>query len=210
MNGKRVFEVETLDVTDRYKLMTGLIVPRPIGWIGSRDPAGNDNVAPFSFFNMVSGSPPTLLFTTGMSVRVKDTLANVRATGVFTVSVVSEEMATAMNLTSADHPAEVDEFDAAGISKIEGDVVAAPMVADAKANFECEVTFIHEVGDGPSASVVFGQVLRIHVLESLLDGTRIDLAGLKAVGRLTGPWYSKTTELFAMERPEADALENLE
>ena len=120
MTGKRVFEMETLDVTDRYKLMAGLIVPRPIGWIGSRDPAGNDNVAPFSFFNMVSGSPPTLLFTTGMSVRVKDTLANVRATGVFTVSVVSEEMATAMNLTSADHPADVDEFDAGMTKLVEG------------------------------------------------------------------------------------------
>jgi len=203
MMPKRVFEMETLDVTDRYKLMSGLIVPRPIGWIGSRDRAGNDNLAPFSFFNMVSGSPPTLLFTTGMTVRVKDTLANVRSAGVFTVSVVTEETAEAMNRTSEDHPADVDEFEAAGISKIEAEVVAAPMVADAKANFECEVTHIHEVGDGPSASVVFGHVLRIHVLESLLDGTRIDPAGLQAVGRLAGSWYSKTTDLFEMKRPGA-------
>ncbi len=78
------------------------------------------------------------------------------------------------------------------------------MVAEAKANFECVVTYIHEVGEGPAASVVFGEVLRFHIAESLLDGTRIDLAGLKAVGRLAGPWYSRTTDLFEMERPGSE------
>ncbi len=200
---KRVFEAGELDAAERYKLMSGLIVPRPIGWIGSRDANGVNNLAPFSFFNMVSGSPPTLLFTTGMTMRVKDSLANVRASGVFTVNVVTEEVATAMNVTSDSFPPGVDEFTAAGLTSIEGEAVAAPMVAEAKANFECVVTHIHEVGEGPAASVVFGEVLRFHVAESLLDGTRIDLAGLKAVGRLAGPWYSRTTDLFSMERPSS-------
>ena len=200
---KKVFEAGELDATDRYKLMTGLIVPRPIGWIGSRGANGVNNLAPFSFFNMVSGSPPTLLFTTGMTVRVKDSLANVRASGVFTVNVVTEEVAIAMNVTSDSFPPGVDEFTAAGLTSIEGEAVAAPMVAEAKANFECVVTHIHEVGEGPAASVVFGEVLRLHVAESLLDGTRIDLAGLKAVGRLAGPWYSRTTDQFSMERPSS-------
>ncbi|MEE9298470.1 MAG: flavin reductase family protein [Acidimicrobiia bacterium] len=200
---KRVFEAASLDPVDRFKLMTGLIVPRPIGWIGSRSPDGLDNLAPFSFFNMVAGTPPTLLFTTGMTRRVKDTLANVRATGVFTVNVVTDEVAEAMNATSGDYASEVNEFELAGVTKVEAGAVAAPMVAEAKANFECEVSHIHEVGDGPSASVVFGEIQRIHVSEHLLDGTRIDLVGLKAVGRLAGPWYSRTADQFAMERPEA-------
>ena len=201
LTSKRVFDAGALDATDRYKLMSGLIVPRPIGWIGSRSRNGVDNLAPFSFFNMVSGTPPTLLFTTGMTERVKDTLANVRASQVFTCNLVTEEVAAAMNVTSKAYPPEVDEFVAAGLTKTEGGVVAAPVVAEAKANFECVVTHIHEVGDGPAASVVFGEVLAIHVAESLLDGIRIDLAGLKAVGRLAGSWYSRTTDLFSMERP---------
>lgn len=202
MIAKETFDPVELAPIDRYKLMTGLIVPRPIGWVGSRGPGGNDNLAPFSFFNMVAGTPPTLLFVPGMTVRVKDTLANVAATGVFTVSVVTEEVAEAMNITSGSFSSDVDEFDVAALTKLEGDAVAAPLVGEAKANFECEVTYIHEIGEGPSASVVFGEVVRIHVMESLLDGTRIDLAGLKAVGRLTGPWYSRVTDLFSMDRPD--------
>ncbi len=201
---KRVFDTKTLDATDCYKLMSGLIVPRPIGWIGSRSRGCVDNLAPFSFFNMVSGSPPTLLFVTGMTARVKDTLANVRASDVFTVNLVTEDVAAAMNVTSGAFSPDVDEFVAAGLSKTEGHEVAAPLVAEAKANFECAVTHIHEVGEGPSASVVFGLVKRIHVAESLLDGTRIDLAGLEVVGRLAGPWYSRTTDLFSMERPDTE------
>ena len=205
MTGKQVFDAATLDATDRYKLLSGLIVPRPIGWIGSRSLDGVDNLAPFSFFNMVSGSPPTLLFATGMTVRVKDTLANVRASGVFTVNLVTEEVAAAMNVTSDSFPPEVDEFAVAGLTKTEGDAVPAPLVTEAKANLECSVDHIYEVGDGlPAASVVFGRVLRIHIAESLLDGTRIDFAGLKAVGRLAGSWYSRTTDLFSMERPGTD------
>ena len=200
---KRVFDAGGLDATERYKLMTGLIVPRPIGWIGSRGANGVNNLAPFSFFNMVSGTPPTLLFTTGMTVRVKDSLANVRASGVFTVNIVTEEVAAAMNVTSDSFSPEVDEFATAGLTAIEGETVAAPMVAEAKANLECAVTHIHEVGEGPSASVVFGEVSRFHVAESLLDGTRIDFAALKAVGRFAGSWYSRTTDLFEMERPSS-------
>ena len=201
---KRVFAAEELDATDRYKLMSGLIVPRPIGWVGSRGANGVNNLAPYSFFTMLSGTTPTLLFTTGMTVRVKDSLANVRASGVFTVNVVTEEVAAAMNVSSDSFSPDVDEFVAAGLTAIEGEAVAAPLVAEAKANFECVVTYIHEVGEGPSASVVFGEVQRFHVAESLLDGTRIDLASLKAVGRLAGSWYSRTTDLFQMERPSND------
>lgn len=202
MTDKRSFDPDELEPVDRYKLMTGLIVPRPIGWVGSRHSDGSDNLAPFSFFNMVSGSPPTVLFTTGMIERTKDTLDNIRSHPYFTLNTVTEEVAAAMNVTSGSYAEDVDEFVEAGLTKVEGSAVPAPMVMEAKANFECVVSHVHEVGEGPSASVVFGEVVAIHVAEQLLDGTRIDLAALRAVGRLTGPWYSKTTDLFEMPRPD--------
>lgn len=192
-----------VDAAVRNRLILGLVVPRPIGWVGSRDGDGNHNLAPFSFFNAVSATPPMVMFAPGMRTRLKDTLVNVRATGVFTLNLVTDEVAEAMNVTSGDHPHGVDEFALAGLTAVTGDVVDAPMVAEAKANMECRVAEIHEIGgEPPSASVVFGEVLRVHVREDLLQGTRIDLESLRAVGRLAGGGYSRTHDLFWMQRPE--------
>jgi flavin reductase (DIM6/NTAB) family NADH-FMN oxidoreductase RutF len=199
---KQVFELGELEPADRYKLLSGLIVPRPIGWVGTRSVDGIDNLAPFSFFTMVAATPPTVLFAPGMTVRIKDTLANVLATGVFTLSVVDEDLATAMNSTSAGVDPQTDEFDLADITKVEATAVNAPMVGEARGNLECVVTHIHEVGPGPAASVVFGEVRRIHAAATILDGTRIRFPELKAVGRMAGPWFSRSTDLFAMERPD--------
>lgn len=197
---KRAFDPAAIEQVDRHKLLTGLVVPRPIGWIGTRGPAG-DNLAPFSFFNLVVGTPPILLFCPGRAQRDKDTLVNAMASGEFTVNIVTDATAEAMNLTSGAYPADVDEFDLAGLTKASGAVVAAPMVDEAVANLECRVLEIHDVGQGPAASVVFGEVVHIHVAEQILDGTRIRFDRLGAVGRLAGPWYSRTHDLFEMERP---------
>lgn len=198
---RRVFDLEAIDRQDRSKLLTGLVVPRPIGWIGTTGPAG-DNLAPYSFFNLVVTTPPILLFCPGRSRRDKDSLVNVLATREFTVSIVTEHVAAAMNLTSAEVGPEVDEFRLAGVTKATGEAVGAPFVAEAAAAFECRVTDVHDVGEGPAGSVVYGQVLRVHVDEDLLDGTRIRFERLQAVGRLAGSWYTRTTDLFTLERPE--------
>lgn len=197
---RRTFDLGAIEPIDRAKLLLGLVVPRPIGWIGTTGPAG-DNVAPYSFFNLVVTTPPTLLFCPGQERRDKDTLVNALATREFTVSVVTESTAVAMNATSAEAPPSVDEFELAGLTKVRGDVVAAPMVGEAVAGMECRVTAVHEIGDGPAASVVYGEVLRLHVDEEILDGTRIRFDRLHALGRLAGPWYSTTRELLEMERP---------
>ncbi len=202
MTDKTAFDTAALDPVDRYKLMTGLIVPRPIGWVGSIAADGRRNLAPYSFFNMVAGVPPTVIFAPGRTQRVKDTLANVAATGEFTLNMVTQELAEAMNLTSGEYGSEVDEFEVAQLTPISGDVVAAPMVAEAKANLECRVTQIVDVGEPPTASVVFGEVLRIHVRTDLLDGTRVDHRELRAVGRMAGDGYATTAGgLFQMKRP---------
>jgi flavin reductase (DIM6/NTAB) family NADH-FMN oxidoreductase RutF len=198
---KTTFDTAEMAGIDRYKLLTGLIIPRPIGWVGTVDLAGNYNLAPYSYFNTVAATPPTVLFSTGRPKgRIKDSLDNVIATGEFTLSIVDESLTVAMHGSSAEYPPDVDEFAEVGLTAIAGNVVAAPMVAEAKANLECRVSRIIDLGDPVTASVVFGDVLRIHVDATLLDGTRVDPAALSAVGRITGTTYVTTADsLFDVE-----------
>ncbi len=198
------FIADEIDTIDAYKLLTGLIVPRPIGWIGSRSADGVNNLAPYSFFNGVAASPPTVMFApTGQPSARKDTLANVRATKVFTVNVVNMDLGDAMNATSGTHPADVDEFEQAGLTVREATSIDAPIVAEAPASMECRVSRIVPIGTGPMGSeVVFGEVLAFDVDDRLLDGTRVDQAGLDAVGRHVGNWYSRAADLFELARPD--------
>ena len=197
------FDTSDLEAVDRYKLLIGLVVPRPIGWIGSISPDGVRNLAPYSFFNVVAGTPPTVLFSAGRRRGAhKDSLANVLATGEFTVNVVDEMLAEAMNLSSGDYPAEIDEFELAGLESRPGDRVAAPVVTAAPAALECRVVQTVELADPPSNTVVFGRVIRIHVRDGVLDGTRVDPLALRAVGRMAGPGYTRTADgYFEMMRP---------
>lgn len=198
-----VFDFSELDEVDRYKLMTGLVVPRPIGWIGTRKPSGGNNLAPYSFFNAVAGTPPTVIFSPGRrNGAPKDTLANVWATRAFTVNIVTEDIAEAMNLTAGEYPPDIDEFNLAGITAIDGDVVDAPYVAEASAVLECELAQTVELGDPTTNTVVFGTVLRCHIRSVFLDGTGIDHAAMKIVGRMAGGGYTTTADsLFWMDRP---------
>lgn len=186
-----------------YKLLTGLVVPRPIGWIGSRSEDGVDNLAPYSFFNAVSGDPPTVVFSPGAGPGVrKDSADNVRASGQFTVNVVTAEVAEAMNATSATLPAHEDEFAHTGLTAVESTIINAPRVGEAKAQMECRVTHTLHVGrDGGGSWLIIGEVVAFHIDPGLLDGTRIDQAKLRAVGRHAGNWYSHAEDLFELIRP---------
>ncbi len=199
---KTRFTVAELNGADPYKLSTGLIVPRPIGWIGSISADGIPNLAPYSFFNCVSGAPPTFVFSPGRGGR-KDTLANVRDVGEFTINIVTVEVVEAMNATSASHAAEVDEFEAAGLTAIPSLSVRPPMVGECRANIECVVTQIVDVGHPDHGSaLVIGEATEFHVDPALLDGTRVDQAELKAIGRHVGNGYSHSTDLFELIRPD--------
>ena len=201
---KRRFDPADHDDVDIYKLLIGLVVPRPIGWIGSVSASGVHNLAPFSFFNAVAASPPTVLFSTIRAGGArKDTLSNVEETGVFTVNVVTEETVDAMNVTSGRYDPSVDEFQTAGLTAVAGTVVEAPLVGEAKANLECRLSQVVPIGtDGPmAASIVIGEVVRVHVEGAILDGTRIDQEALRAVGRMGGPTYARTRDLFSLDRP---------
>lgn len=199
---KSAFAVDELTGADPYKLTTGLIVPRPIGWIGTLSGSGTPNLAPYSFFNAVSGNPPTFVFAPAIGMR-KDTLDNVREVGEFTINIVTEEVGEAMNTSSATVEADVDEFALAGVTAVPSTRIAPPMVGECKANIECVVTDIVEVGrPGAGNALVIGEAVMFHVDEAILDGTRVDQAALKAIGRHVGNGYSRSTDLFDLIRPE--------
>lgn len=192
--------------TSVYKILIGTVLPRPIGWISSLSPAGQPNLAPYSFFNAVCPKPPTVLFcpnVRGSDGAQKDTLRNVRATGEFVVNIVSEPLAHAMNLTSVELPTDQDEFSFAGLSTLPSVVVKPPRVADCLIHFECRVMQIIDISDQPGGgSVVLGEVLHMHIDDRVLIGTdKIDLHALQPVGRLAGAAYTRVTDIFELTRP---------
>jgi flavin reductase (DIM6/NTAB) family NADH-FMN oxidoreductase RutF len=189
------FDPADLPERETYFLLTSLVVPRPIAWVGSRSAAGIDNVAPHSYFNVISSDPPIVHFT---SSGAKDTLANVRATGVFTVSVVSRDLLHAMNDSAADVPPDTSEFDHIAATPAEAATVAAPYVAEAPAHLECRVRTTITMGTG---TMVFGDVTRIAVRDDVWDGGRVDIAALDPVGRLSGSQYVLTHDITKVPRP---------
>ena len=198
---KQHFDLDSVEGRDRYKLLSGLIVPRPIGWIGTRRSNGSFNLAPFSFFNVVAASPPTVIFSGGRHHdRPKDTVALAEESGEFTVNIVSEDVAEAMSVTAASYGPDDDEFAIAGLTAVTGRWVEAPLVAESPANLECRVSRILDIGEGLSRLVV-GRVLAVHVDEDLLDGTRVDNERLKAIGRMAGNNYVTTENIFSIDRP---------
>lgn len=133
--------------------------------------------------------------------RPKDTVSLAEISGVFTVNIVSEAVAPAMNVTSGTYHADADEFLIAGLTPMPGVVVDAPMVAESPANLECRVVEVVDIGEERSTRLVIGEVVAIHVSEEVLDGTRIDNDALRAVGRMAGNTYIHTRDRFDMERP---------
>lgn len=200
---RRHLAPEDLGPKDTYKLLIGLVVPRPIGWIGTLDSGGVRNLAPFSFFNAVGADPPTVLFAPmDADAGSKDTLRNVEATGEFSVNVVSHDLGPAMNATAGRYPPEIDEFDVAGVTAETGVKIGAPVVAESPASMECVVSHTVRLGDAPTGStVVFGTVLAFHIRPELLDGTRVDQEALDLIGRMGGPNYTTTRDVFSMVRP---------
>ena len=189
-----------------YKLLIGCVVPRPIAWVSTIDVGGIKNLAPFSFFMGVCGDPPMVAFSSGPRAGGrKDTARNAEATGEFVVNVVDDEHAEAMNLSSGEYAADVDEFAIVGLASAPGVRVKAPRVATAPISLECRVAQIVRVGNGPH-SVVFGEIVYMHIRDALYDATtgRIDVSALRPVGRLAGHMYSRTHELFEKKRPNPD------
>ena len=180
---------------ENYFLLTNLVVPRPIAWVSTLGPGGVRNLAPHSYFNIVSTDPPIVHFTqTGR----KDTLLNVEDTGEFVINMVSADMAEPMNMTSANFPRDEDEFTWAGVDAIASTHVAPPRVAGARASMECRVRTILPMGNG---NMVFGDVVMAHIDERVWANGRVDVAALAPLARLGGSWYGALSDIFKRVRP---------
>ena len=193
-----------------YKLMTGIIVPRPIALVSTVDAQGNANLAPFSFFAGVGSAPPTVLFCpalrpagTNMAGGRKDTLRNVEETRQFVINVVSEAIAAQTNLTAAEVDREVNEFNLSGLTPLASQIVKAPRVAESPAQMECRLMQVIYTGDKPASGViVLGEVVRFHVREDLVEDFRVDPVGLDAVGRMAGNTWVRTHDRIELIRPK--------
>lgn len=192
--------------TEIYKLMIGMVVPRPIAFVSSLDENGVRNLAPFSYFMACTADPPVVCFVSSYrkaATPTKDTLRNISATKEFVVNIVSEDFADKMNLTSAEVAPEVDEFELSGLTAVASELIRPPRVGESRAQMECRLRQLLPIGDAPGGgTVIFGDILRFHVDEAIVDNYKIDPAKLNAIGRMGGPTYVRTHDRFDMARPK--------
>ncbi|MET0261585.1 MAG: flavin reductase family protein, partial [Rariglobus sp.] len=160
-----------LSPRDAYNWMASSITPRPIAWVSTLSPDGKTNLAPFSFFNGITGNPPTLMFS-AVNLRdgaKKDTVRNIEATGEFVVNLVSHALTEKMNACAALLPYGESEFEAFGIVQSAAVNVRPPRVAAAPVSFECRLHTILPIGEGAgAANVVFGRIVAAHVNDAVL------------------------------------------
>jgi flavin reductase (DIM6/NTAB) family NADH-FMN oxidoreductase RutF len=202
-NREVIIDPKSIPAPIAYQILTGAVIPRPIGFISSISTEGLVNLAPFSFFNAICGEPPMVMFCPMNRRPPKDTLLNVKATGEFVANIVSHEIAQAMNLTSGDYASEVNEFDVCGLTPMPSQMVKPPYVKESPVSMECKVHHIIEVSDKPwGGTVIIGEVLLFHVRDNIIDKDMfIDPDKLDPVARMGGPSYSTIKDRFDMIRP---------
>ena len=181
-------------------------MPRPIAWVSTVDDGGRRNLAPYSFFALVSSAPPTVVVSVGRREgREKDTLVNARTTGELVVNVVGRSLVEAMNASAIESGPEHDEFAFAGVTPVPSRVVRPPRVAEARAHLEARVTQVVAVADddGTVANhVIFARVVHVHLDDALFTPPhRVDARGLDPVARLAGLAYAALGETFELARP---------
>jgi flavin reductase (DIM6/NTAB) family NADH-FMN oxidoreductase RutF len=198
-------DFSTLQPLECYRWLASTITPRPIAWVSSLSADGVSNLAPFSFFQVISDDPPTLMVNVNHRAdgSLKDTLLNVQANGELVIQLVSCAQAEAMNASAAVLPHGVSEFEQCGIASVPSTQVAPPRVAGAAVAFECRVAQVQAYP--PTAAnchLIFAEVLLAHIDEAVLNEQgRIDPHKLDLVGRLGGMAYSRTRDTFEMSRP---------
>ena len=198
------FNPDTLDAKTIYKLITGSIIPRPIGWISTIDSNGINNLAPFSYFNAVGEDPPHIMFSTVRGNNTnKDTLNNILNNNQFVVNMVTEDLVEAMNTTATAFPYDVDEFEVVHITPITSSKIKPMRVKESPISFECEMVhhyFLEDHKNG-GACVIIGRIVMMHFEENvLLENHKINRDHYKPVARLEGANYCKLGEVFSIKR----------
>ena len=198
------FDIQNTESSALYKLLTGTVIPRPIAWVATIDENGIDNLAPFSFFNVVSEDPPHIMFSTVRTGnKNKDTLNNILANLQFVVNLVTEDVVEQMNTTSQSVAADVNEFELANVTPIESIYIKPKRVKESLVQFECEMVhhyFIEKHQNG-GACIIIGKIITMHIDDSILmENHKIDLEKYKPVARLAGSNYSRLGEIFSIKR----------
>lgn len=191
-------ELAKLSRTERYKLLIGLVIPRPIAWISTVSENGVANCAPFSFFNVVSEEPPLCIvsFNRRSDGAIKHTLKNIRRTGEFVVNLVDEPTGEAMSLSARELPESESEFELAGLTPVPAVSVQHPRIGEAAAALECRLE--RSIEFGPEREMVVGEILHVHAREGIIDPNtkRISEALYNPIGRLFASRYCTTRQRF--------------
>ena len=191
-------ELARLPALERYKLLIGLVIPRPIAWVSTWSENGVANCAPFSFFNVISEDPPLciLSFNWRSDREIKHTLKNIRRTGEFVVNLADEATANAMHLTGTELPETESEFGKFGLTPVPAKLVKHPRIAEAAASLECRVE--RRLQFGPEREMVVGEILLIHARDGIIDPVtkRISEDLYRPVGRLFAERYCTTRQRF--------------
>ncbi|MEW9616473.1 flavin reductase family protein [Shinella sp. S4-D37] len=203
MGERTAFDFTELTARERYKLMIGTIIPRPIALVTTVDEHGGYNAAPFSFFNCLSADPPILAIgvENNPDMSFKDTGHNIRMTEVFTVNIVSHAIAEAMHVCGTKYPRGRDELKEAGLTAMPGERIAAPWIKEAPAAFECRRHLTLELGK--SRQIIMGEIVFAHYREGAVDGAmHVDPNVIDAIARLGGDTCSTIRDRFEMLTPK--------
>lgn len=192
---------------ENYRLMTGLVVPRPIAWITTLSADGRVNLAPFSAFTFVCHKPPMVTITIGLHEydrkgEFKDTLVNILRDGEFVVNIANQSLLEALHASSAVYPAHLSEVEALGLTTAESATVRTPRLAAAPAALECKLHTTLELGEAGDR-VVIGRVSMFQVADDLLRSGKVDTRQLDPIARLGGPNYATFGEIVTMPAAEA-------
>ncbi len=187
-----------------YKLLTGIVIPRPIGWISSINVDGITNLAPFSFFNAVGDDPPHVMFSASSNSNAnKDTLNNVLSTKQFVVNMVSENLVEQMNATAQGIPSHESEFDLANLTPIPSLLIKPPRVNESLITMECELVHHYTLENHKfgGSTIFIGKIVMFHIDESvLLDDYKINMDTYNPIARLAGANYTNIGKVFSVKR----------
>ena len=204
----KTIDVKSGETAGLYQYLSAAITPRPIAFVSTIDASGNKNLSPFSFFNVFSINPPILVFSPVRRVRnntSKHTLDNVLHIKECVISLVTEDIAQQVSLSSCDFDSETNEFEKAGFTEVKSDLVSPSRIKESPINFECKVNKVIHLGEeGGSGSLVLCEVLKMHIDETVLDENNvIDALKLNIVSRLGANWYGRTTKdsLYEIAKP---------
>lgn len=199
----REIDPTTLTQRDNYKLLIGSVIPRPVAIVTTLSEAGVLNIAPFSFFSIVSSDPAMLsIAVQRKNGQAKDTARNLLATNEAVIHILDKENVVAANQTAAQLPPETSELDASGFTTVPSSTVAVPGLKEAKVRFETKLYQHIPIEAGSQADLLLLQVTAYHINEDIYQDGKIDPEGLQAVSRLAGNTYASIGEMFDIKRPD--------